>query len=32
MLALVTSVLAGWWLEATLRRGRTLLGDSVKQP
>ena len=32
MLALVTSVLAGWWLEATLRRGRALLGDSVKQP
>jgi Kef-type K+ transport system membrane component KefB len=32
MLALVTSVLAGWWLEVTLRRGRALLGDSVKQP
>ena len=32
MLALVTSVLAGCWLEATLRRGQALLSDSVKQP
>ena len=31
MLALVTSILAGWWLEATLRRGQALLGDRVKQ-
>jgi hypothetical protein len=27
LLALITSVIAGTWLEAVLRRGRDLLGD-----
>ena len=32
MLALVTSVIAGSWLEAVLRRGHALLGGDVQPP
>jgi Kef-type K+ transport system membrane component KefB len=32
MLALVTSVIAGSWLEAVLRRGHALLGEDVQPP
>ncbi len=31
MLALVTSVLASWWLEAALHRGEALLTESAPQ-
>jgi hypothetical protein len=32
MLALITSVIAGSWLEAVLRRGHALLGEDDAQP